>query len=95
MSFKEDSLFDGFINLKLINDLILKQLQPFAVIAELQSRLAARVFNGKHRLPSRDTMKKWIEKERQYFKEKTAGKFMVSVHSSKVFLYLIHIIVKK
>ena len=47
------------------------------MMSELQNRLVTRVFAGRHQLPSRPVMKEWMDKQRQYFKDKTDGKFMV------------------
>ena len=49
------------------------------MIIELQSRLAARVFSGKHQLPSPDFMREWIAKQRAHTQSKTGGKFMVNI----------------
>ena len=49
------------------------------MMSELQNRLVTRVFAGRHQLPSRSVMKEWMEKQRQYFTDKTDGKFMVLV----------------
>ena len=38
----------------------------FVMISELQSRLAGRLFTGKHKLPSVDSMKEWIIKQRSH-----------------------------
>ena len=58
--------------------------QTYSTVCELQSRLAARVFAGRHQLPSRSVMKEWIENKKQYFKENTNGKFMVLGYSQTI-----------